>query len=60
MHHVVIIVVITIIAVLTLYYSIMSHATLMLIYQESILTLQNYLISHALQMPQVRYYRVRV
>jgi hypothetical protein len=59
MHHVLIVVIIVIIAMLTLCYSIMSHTTLILLSfyffifdQESMLTLQNSLISHELWLPQ--------
>ena len=40
-------------------YSIMSHATLILWYLASMLTLQNSLISQALWLPQVSFYRVQ-
>ena len=52
MHHVVIIVIIDIIAMLTLCYSIMLHATLVLFYHASMLAPQNSLISRALWLPQ--------
>ena len=52
MHHVVIIVIIVIVAMLTLRYSIMSHATLFIFYHASILKLHNSLISCALWLPQ--------
>ena len=51
-HHVVIIVTTTIIAMLTLCYSIMSHATLILYHHASMLTLYTSLIPHALWLPQ--------
>ena len=41
MHHDIIVVIIVIMATLTLKYSIMSHATLILFYHASMLTLQN-------------------
>ena len=44
-------VVIVIIVVLTLCCSMMSHATLILYYHASVLTLQNSLISRTLQLP---------
>ena len=47
-HHVIIIVIIVTIAMLTLCYTIMSHATLVLFYHVSMLTLHNSLISRAL------------
>ena len=56
MHYVVIIVIIAIIAMLTLCYSIMSHATLILFYHAPMLTLSKSLISHIFWLPQARYY----
>ena len=55
-HHIVIIVIIGIIAMLTLCYSIMSSATLVLLYHTPMSTLLNSLISHVLWLPQSWYY----
>ena len=51
-HHIVII------AMLTLCYSIMLYATLILFYYASVLTPQNPVISHVVWLPQVWYYGV--
>ena len=54
-HHIVIIVIVDIDAVLTLCYSKMSHATLIFFYHTTILTLQNSLMPRALWLPQARF-----
>jgi hypothetical protein len=51
-HHDVIIVIIVIIVMLTLCYSKMSHATLILYYHAFMLTLHTFFISHELWLPQ--------
>jgi hypothetical protein len=53
MHHVVMVIILDIIAMLALYYSIMSHAVLILYCHGSKLTLQNNLTSYALWLPRV-------
>ena len=52
MHHVVIIVISVSVAMLTLCYSIVSRATLLLLYHASMLTLHSSFMSHALWLPQ--------
>ena len=52
-------VIVVIIAMLTLCYSIISHTTLILFYQTSMLALQNSLISRALWLSPARYYIVQ-
>jgi hypothetical protein len=51
-HYVVIMIIIVIIAMLTLWYSIMLHVELISFYHAFMLTLQKSLTSHALWLPQ--------